>query len=167
MLGFVVLNDDLLSVVKAGGTGSDSMNISMPLSIPGKFEAGSHNVVAISSLLASVDWLMERKIYDEEKSLTEYLISRLREFDNIHMYIPQNGNVFGIISITVDNYSPVDVGNILYDEYGIALRTGFHCAPFIHTLLGTVNLGGTVRISLGAFNTKDDIDTLVNALKSL
>lgn len=165
--GFISLGDDVLSVVKAGGTGSDSLNTSMPFALPYKFEAGSCNVVAISSLCASIDWLRDKKIYEEEKALTEYLISGLSEIDNIHMYIPKNGDVFGIVSITVDNYSPADVGNILYDEYGIAVRTGFHCAPFVHTFLGTVNLGGTVRISLGAFNTKDDVDGLMNALKSL
>lgn len=165
--GFISLGDDVLSIVKAGGTGSDSLNTSMPSVLPYRYEAGSYNVVAVSSLCASIDWLKDKKIYEEEKALTKYLISRLREIDNIHMYIPQNGNVFGIVSITVDNYSPLDVGNILYDEYEIAVRTGFHCAPFIHTFLGTVNLGGTVRISLGAFNTKDDVDILADALKSL
>lgn len=165
--GFVALRDGALSIVKAGGTGSDSLNTSMPFDLPYKFEAGSYNVVAISSLCASIDWLKNKKIYEEEKALTEYLISRLSEMDNIHMYIPKNGNIFGIVSITVDDYSPTDIGNILYDEYGIAVRTGFHCAPFIHKFLGTVNLGGTVRISLGAFNNKDDVDILMNALKSL
>ena len=165
--GFVALNGDSLSVVKAGGTGSDSLNTSMPSGLPYKFEAGSHNVVAISSLCASIDWLKERNIYAEEKALTEYLISRLRELKNVHIFIPQDEKVFGIVSIMVDNYSPADVGNILYDEFGIALRTGFHCAPFIHTFLGTVNLGGTVRISLGAFNTKEDVDALIDSLESL
>ena len=165
--GFIALGDDILSIVKAGGTGSDGLNTSMPSVLPYKFEAGSYNVIAISSLCASIDWLRDKKIYEEEKALTEYLIFGLSEMDNIHMYIPKNGDVFGIVSITVDNYSPADVGNILYDDYGIAVRTGFHCASFVHTFLGTVNLGGTIRISLGAFNTKDDVDVLINALKSL
>ena len=72
----------------------------------------------------------------------------------------------GIISINIEGYTPDDVGTMLNEEFDIAVRTGYHCAPFIHDFIDSRKYNGTVRISLGYFNTKEDIDKLVKALKT-
>ncbi len=165
--GFVIIHEDKLNPVKAGGTGSDSLNPNMADFGPNKFEAGSHNVVAIAGLVAAIDWIKKTNIYDKEKELTIYFLDKLTPLNHIHVYKPLEQDIFGIISLSVDNYSPEDVGTILYDEYSIAVRTGYHCAPFVHDFIGSSLLSGTVRISFGAFTSKEEIDVLIEALASL
>lgn len=165
--GFVICHSDCLDVVKAGGTGSDSLNMSMGDSGWDKFEAGSANIVAIEGLHSAIKWIRSNNIYQREKELTEYLIEKLSTLEKVHVFVPLTSSIFGIVSFVVDGYSPKDVGTILYDEFGIAVRTGYHCAPLVHDFLGTRDCLGTVRVSLGAFNSRKDIDLLVNALETL
>ena len=75
----------------------------------------------------------------------------------------------GIISFNIRNsgLSADDIGNILDEEFGIAVRTGYHCAPYIHNLLGDIEYNGTVRIGLGKFNTREHIDALCDALENI
>lgn len=99
--------------------------------------------------------------------MTEYLIENLKKLPNIKIYLPSNPNkIFGIVSLNVNNYNCNDVGTILNDEFEICVRTGYHCAPFVHEFLNTKECLGTVRISMGFFNTKNDLDALINALKT-
>jgi len=72
-----------------------------------------------------------------------------------------------LLTFTVDGYSSDEVGKILNDEFDIAVRTGYHCAPYIHDLLKDRDYGGTVRVGIGLFNSIEDIDALVEALESL
>ena len=72
-----------------------------------------------------------------------------------------------IVSFVVEGYQSDEVGIILDDEYDIAVRTGYHCAPYIHDYLGDKPYHGTIRIGIGQFNTKEDIDALISAIKSL
>lgn len=71
------------------------------------------------------------------------------------------------MSFVVEGYESADVGMILDDEYDIAVRTGYHCAPYIHEYLQDIPYAGTVRAGIGPFNTKEDIDALVEAVESL
>lgn len=166
--GYIKLKDDELQAHIFGGTGSDTMNPNMPRSFPDGYEAGSPNIVAISSLNASIDWINQTNIYTHEKELTDYLISKLIELKNVDVYIPnETTNIFGVISFTVKDYIAEDIGKILDEEFDICVRTGFHCAPLIHEFINSVENGGTVRVGLNYFNTQKDIDTLINAIKSL
>ena len=72
-----------------------------------------------------------------------------------------------MISFSVKDYIAEDIGKILDEEFDICVRTGFHCAPLIHDFINSIENGGTVRVGLNYFNTKSDIDTLINAIKSL
>lgn len=166
--GFIKLKSDILRQSIFGGTGSDTMNPNMPSNVPDGFEAGSPNIVSISGLDASIDWINSVDIYKHENELTSYLIDKLKKIKNIHIFIPNNiDKIFGIVSIGIDGYSSDDVGNILDDEFDICVRTGYHCAPLIHDFIGSLEYNGTVRISLNYFNTKNDIDILIKALESL
>jgi selenocysteine lyase/cysteine desulfurase len=73
----------------------------------------------------------------------------------------------GILSINIKGYLPEDVGKILDEEFDICVRTGYHCSPYIHDFLNTKSNAGTVRISLNYFNKEEEIDKLVEALKTL
>ena len=102
-----------------------------------------------------------------KKTLTKYLIDSLESINKITVYVPKNKEkVFGIVSIAVDGYAADEVGNILADEYNICIRTGFHCAPLIHEFINSTNNGGTARISISNFTTSDEIDKLIEALKT-
>jgi len=166
--GFVYNSQIKLNTFISGGTGSDSLNPEMPDSIPLRFEPASHDVIAISSLNASLDWLNNTgvlNVYQHKLKLTEYLIECLSEIRTIKLYVPADRNQhIAIVSLTHKEYRPEEIADILDNDYNIAVRCGFHCAPFVHKLIGTEDTGGTVRISLGYFNTQEDIDTLKEAL---
>ena len=165
--GYIKLKSDKIKSNIFGGTGTDTMNPNMPENIPDGYEAGSPNIVAISSLNASIDWLNEVNIYEHEKELTDYLIQRLKLNNKIKVYIPNEiKNIFGVVSFSIKGYDSEDVGKILDEEYNICVRTGFHCAPLIHDFIGSIESKGTVRIGLSYFNTKEDIDALIEALKT-
>lgn len=166
--GYIKLKNDKLHPHIFGGTGSDTMNPNMPENFPDGYEAGSPNIVAISSLNVSIDWINQTDIYKHEKKLTDYLINNLLKLKKVHVYVPKEiSNIFGVVSFSVDDYTSEDIGKILDEEFEICVRTGFHCAPLIHEFINSVESGGTVRIGLSYFNTQNDIDTLINALKSL
>ena len=166
--GYIKLKTDKIKPRIFGGTGSDTMNPNMPNSVPEGYEAGSPNIVAISSLNVSIDWINKNDIYTHEKELTDYLITNLNELNNVHIYVPKDiKNIFGVVSFTVKGYNAEDVGKILDEEFDICVRTGFHCAPLIHEFIGSIESGGTIRVGLNFFNTKEDIDTLINAIKSI
>lgn len=165
--GFFKLKNDVLEIVKAGGTGSDSLNPEMPEDTPYRYEAGSLNVVAIAGLHASIDWIKTISIKEKEEFLYEYLLSKLIKNEKITIYRPQNENTFGVLSINVRNYMSEDVASILNDEFEICVRSGYHCAPYVHDFIKSKQYNGTVRISLGYFNTIEQIDLLLEALNSL
>lgn len=165
--GFVSASDTQLTTTLAGGTGSDSLNLNMASDLPMGFEIGSANIIAISSLNASLKWLKATGmsvIAEKKAKLMEYLIHRLRDA-GVKMYLPTHH--ISVLSFNIDGYSANDVGTILSEEYDVAVRTGYHCAPYIHDLIDSHPYGGTVRVSVGYFNTKEDIDLLLDGIRSL
>ena len=165
--GFVSASDTQLTTTLAGGTGSDSLNLNMAPDLPMGFEVGSANIIAISSLNASLKWLKATGmsvIAEKKAKLMEYLIHGLRDA-GVKMYLPTHHT--SVLSFNVDGYSANDVGTILSEEYDVAVRTGYHCAPYIHDLIDSHPYGGTVRVSVGYFNTKEDIDLLLDGIRSL
>lgn len=157
-----------LKVIKSGGNGSNSLNHNMPDSGPERIESGSPNIVAIYGLLTSSKWLKNNDVLKHEEELTKYLIKSLSSLKKIIVYKPSDiSKLLGIVSFNVEGYLSDDVATILNDEFEIATRSGYHCSPFVHNFIDSEKYNGTVRISLGAFNTHDDIDQLICALKSL
>lgn len=75
-------------------------------------------------------------------------------------------NAVGIASVVVDSYTPQEVGMIFDQQFGMAVRTGLHCAPMAHRLLGTLPTG-TVRVGLGWFNSSNEVDELICAIERL
>jgi len=168
--GFVCNSRYFLKPSIAGGTGSDSLNLKMADTFPAGFEAGSQNIIAIASMKASLEWLMEttiETIANHKNQLMQRLIVGLEQCD-VRLYLP-SGNVghTSVLSFNIPGYAPNEVGVILGEDFDIAVRTGYHCAPFIHDFLGTKDEQGTVRVSLGYFNTEADVDALIGAVEEL
>lgn len=165
--GFVSAPAAHLATSLAGGTGSDSLNLNMASDSPMGFEVGSANIIAISSLNASLKWIKTTGmsvIADKKARLMERLIQGLKEI-GVKLYLPTYHT--SVLSFNVDGYSANDVGTILSEEYDVAVRTGYHCAPYIHDLIDSRPYGGTVRVSVGYFNTEEDIDRLLDGIRSL
>ena len=92
----------------------------------------------------------------------------LKRISKVKIFIPKDENkCVGVVSIGVDGYLSDEVGQILNDEYEICVRTGFHCAPLVHDFIDSKLYNGTVRISMSYFTTKEEIDCLIKAIKSL
>ena len=166
--GFINVGGINLDVFISGGTGSDSLNLEMPSGSESKYESASSNIVAIAGLNAALSVINVKKNYADEKELTEYLVFKLKEIDGVQLYIPEDNNKhIGIVSFSFDEYNSEELGTILDEDFDIAVRTGYHCAPFIHKYLKDESSLGTVRVGLSRFTTKEDIDLLVNAIKEL
>lgn len=166
--GFLIKRGITLKKVLTGGTGSASLILDMPEETPGRYEASSANVVAIAGLNASLKGLNIDEHKKIVRELTEYLLETLGNISSVNLMGAFDASkTLGIVSFVVEGYESDEVGTILDDEYNIAVRTGYHCAPYIHDYLGDKPYHGTVRVGLGQFNTKEDIDALVSAIESL
>ena len=161
--GFIAKPTTNLPSLIYGGTGVESANPDMPDEIPVKYEAGSHNILAISGLNASLKWITSigiDVIRAKEAEHRKKLLEILSDYDNIKVIAQEDG--IGVISCVFDGYSSDNIGQVLSD-YNIATRTGLHCSPEAHKFLGTFP-AGTVRFSVGYFNSNDDFDKLRKAL---
>lgn len=130
---------------------------------PLKFEAGTQNLAGIYGLGAAVDYLTKigmENIEEYEHELRKYAISKLEKLDNVILY--NKDAETGIITLNVKDVFPQDEATYLNSK-GICVRSGQHCAKMLIDFLKTV---GTVRVSLYFYNTKEDIDQLVEALKT-
>lgn len=163
--GFINVSGVQLKEFITGGTGSDSLNLDMPDGIEAKYEAASSNIVAIAGLNAALKELRIEELFRHEKDLTNYLIERLSQNENIRMYLPATlEKHVGIVSFSFEGMISEDIGTILDEDYDIAVRTGYHCAPYIHEYLKDKKTLGTVRVGISQFTTREDIDTLADAL---
>lgn len=131
--------------------------------LPFKFEAGTPDYVGIAALATTIDYLNSLgmdNIAAREQELLEYATLRLQEVPGIHIYgnTPHKG---GVISFLVNDINSYDMG-LLLDKLGIAVRTGHHCAQ---PLMARYGVTGMVRASLSFYNTRDEIDRMVEAVK--
>lgn len=169
--GYIGNPDIELETVIVGGTGSDSLNLDMPQKGTSRYEAASFNMPAIAGLNESIKWITREQsdsICKRKKQLTNLLISKLKEIQQIKMYLPSNLDRHNsIVSFNILGWHPADVGLVLSEDFSIAVRTGYHCSPLVHDFIGTRETLGTVRISLGYFNTEEEIFSLVKAINEL
>ena len=136
-------------------------------STPRKFEAGVPNMAKAVGLSAAIDYLnivgMD-KIFEHEQELTQQLLTGLSKISGVNVVGPLDmKDRGGVISFTVDGVHPHDVGQVL-DQYGIAVRTGHHCA---WPLMKKLNLVGTTRASFHLYNNSDDINALLEAIEKV
>ncbi len=155
--------------LRFGGTGTQSDEDRQPAELPEKFEAGNHNLPGLAGLAAATAWMAEQSVETidaRHRSLTERLLSELRQLDGITIHGPQTADGrTSVVSVTLAGYDPQEVAALLEASHGIQCRAGLHCAPRMHDALGTAVGGGTVRLSPGYFTTEEDIDAVVAALQ--
>lgn len=156
-----------MSPIKFGGTGTKSSSPIQPTDFPDGFESGTSNTTGILSLGAGIDFVnsKQEKIDKKISYLSHYFLSRLKEITNIIIY-PTNNKSCGVISFNIKDISSNEVSNFLSEKYDICVRSGLHCAPLVHKHFNTLN-DGMIRVSIGYFNTKKDIDKIIYALKKL
>jgi cysteine desulfurase family protein len=154
--------------VRSGGTGVRSLNPYHLDEYPWRLEYGTPNLVGIASLWAGQDWLDKNgmeTVYAHEMTLARRLVDGLRQIESVKLYCCDHlENHLSTILMNIAGMDPGDVGVMLDVDYNIATRTGLHCAPLVHTQLGTVEGHGGVRFSIGAFNTEKDVDAAIAAV---
>src|SRR5262249_39331024 len=128
------------------------------------------NVLGVAGLAAGIKYVQERgidRIHGHEVELTERLWRRLDEIGGCEVFGHRDGaRRVGTLSFRCEALPAAELGGILDQAFDVAIRPGLHCAPYIHRSLGTFP-EGTVRVSPGAFNTKEDIDHLARALAEI
>lgn len=168
--GLIVNCDYDIKPLKAGGTGGDSAYEYQPDYYPNKLETGTLNVSGIAGLKEGIKFINKetiQKIHTKETEVVDYAIDKLSNVKNIEIYGPKKSDdIVGVISFNLKNKRAEDVVNELDLKHNIMLRAGLHCAPNAHELIGTKDIG-SIRIGIGYFNEKHEVDTLVYALNEI
>ncbi|MBW4358971.1 aminotransferase class V-fold PLP-dependent enzyme [Flavobacterium taihuense] len=131
--------------------------------LPHKFEAGTPNIAGGIVLGTAIDYMNEigfENIQKQELELLDYATKRLLEIDGLKIYGTSNLKT-SVISFNIEGIHPYDIGTII-DKLGIAVRTGHHCAQ---PIMNFFNIPGTIRASFSFYNTKEEIDRMVDAVK--
>lgn len=157
--------------LRQGGTGTSSDHDVQPDSLPEKYESGNHNVPGLIGLGVALEWLERRGpsvVRQHEIELTERLRAGLQAIPSVVLYGPTAAaDRVGVVSFNLDGYNPQELATLLDSAYRIQVRAGLHCAPLTHRALGTLQTGGTVRMSVGAFTTEAEIDRAVEAVAEI
>jgi len=167
--GVLVLSAPLpVQPSREGGTGFKSEAPEQPLQYPWRLEAGSVNLPGIAGLAAGVRFVRTagvNAIAEHEATLARMLAHGLRQIDGVSVFCDAAPRT-GVVSFRLDAADVALTGTILDESFGIAVRTGLHCAPAAHRAIGTFP-EGTVRVSFGKFNTLDHVNALVAAVHQI
>ncbi|MCX6281557.1 MAG: aminotransferase class V-fold PLP-dependent enzyme [Bacteroidetes bacterium] len=169
--GSYVMDGVPVKLTRFGGTGVRSAQRTHLEEYPYHLECGTLNLVGIAGLNAGVKWIIERGIdnlHNQEIMLWDRLRKGVQRLDNVTTYCAQNSiHKNPVLSLNIKGFDSGDVGTMLDVDYNIACRTGLQCAPLVHEVLGTDKIHGTVRLSIGPFNTVEHIDAAVNAITEI
>lgn len=159
-----------LRPLAVGGTGSRSESLRQPDFLPDALEAGTPNTHGLAGLAAGLEMVLKtgvQTIREHEMDLTMHFLEGLEALDAVEIQGPlKREQRVSTVSVTMEGWSASDLSAALEAEYGILTRPGLHCAPLAHQALGTFP-GGSTRFSIGFSNTKNDIDTALQALAAL
>ena len=169
--GFLYVRQGLdLRPLLYGGTGNFSQSESQPVEMPERLESGTLNTIGLAGLKAGVEFLEDvglKHVQTHDQELLIQLIDGLSSLENVSLYGPLGSEWHGgALSFNIKNIDPAMLGFRLDREYGICCRVGLHCAPAAHDTIGTLP-EGTVRLSPGYFNTTDDIEQTLSALRTI
>ena len=161
--GVCVRKDLPLEPVITGGDGMQSFSKVQPKELPTLLEAGTLNIPGLAGLAASIQWLREK---EARPALGEYFYQELQKIDGLTIYGDFKLPRVDVFSINIKEAESAIVSDLLWEEFQIATRPGYHCAPLMHEALGTADRG-TVRLSFSSFTTKAEVDTVLAALQNL
>jgi cysteine desulfurase family protein len=161
----------VLDTLIEGGTGIFSENLEMPRQTPARYESGTQNAPGIAALGEGLKFIFETGIdviAAHEAALASRLIEGVLRVKGARVFGPPAGGArSSVVSFTLDGASPQHIDAVLSSVFGIAVRSGLHCAPDAHRSIGTLQSGGTVRASCGFFNTRNDVDALIEAVRDI
>ena len=156
--------------LKVGGSGIHSFDREHPSEMPAALEAGTLNGHGFAGLGAAARWLLEtgvEQIRAREQALLRRFVDGVKEVEGVTLYgNPDLDRRTGIQSLNIRDYDSARVADWLYEDYGIAVRGGAHCAPLMHEALGTREQGA-VRFSFSYFNTEAEADEAAAAVREL
>lgn len=168
--GMYVREGVIIRPLKTGGSGVQTYSRTHPSQMPTALEAGTLNAHGLAGLDAALDYLKDtgiNVIRKKEQELMWYFYQKVLEIPGITVYgdfdIQER---CPIVSLNVKDYDSSEVSDFLFTEYGISTRPGAHCAPLLHQAMGTEKQGA-VRFSFSHYNTIEEIDIAVQALKEL
>ena len=131
--------------------------------IPNRFEAGTPNISGVIGLASAIEYLTKigmENIYKHEKDLLNYATQEIKKIENVKV-IGNASDKTSVLSFVVDNIHPHDIGTIM-DKHGVAIRTGHHCTQ---PIMDFYKIPATARASFGIYNSKQDIDEMINAIE--
>ena len=153
---------------REGGTGFQSENLEQPQEYPWRLEAGTINLPGVAGLAAGIRFIGSgeaRGVAASPPTLAQALADELRKIDGVHVFCDPKPCT-GVVSFRLDAPSVALAGMILDESFGICVRAGLHCAPAAHQAIGTFP-EGTVRASFSRFNSHNDVDALVEAVRQI
>lgn len=155
---------------RAGGTGVRSAVRHHLEEYPYRLEYGTPNLLGIAGVHAGVEWLLKHglpTVHDHEMRLLSKLRDGLQAIDGVTLYCQERlDRHIAVLAFTVAGMDPLDVGMLLDVDFNIACRTGLQCAPLLHEQLGTAP-HGAVRFSLGPFNTEEEVEQAIGAVREI
>ena len=168
--GLYIRKGLVLETQREGGTGSQSELLRQPHIMPDRYEGGTLNTMGIAGLGAGVKFILEEgldNIRKQGENLSQYLIDGLSKIDNVIIYGTKDVNTqVPVVSINIGEADPSEISFILDNTYDIACRSGLHCAPLAHKTIGTFDRG-TIRFSMGYFNTMEEADRVIKAVEEI
>ena len=154
---------------KVGGTGVQTYSESQPAQMPTRLEAGTLNGHGIAGLSAALDFLQETgigTIHAHETALLRRFVEGVRNIPGVTLYGNFDCERTAVAALNIGDMDSGEVSDILSEDYGIATRPGAHCAPRLHRALGTEGQGA-VRFSFGWYNTEEEADAAVRAVREI
>lgn len=156
--------------LKVGGSGVHSFAPTHPADLPTGLEAGTlaaHGIAGLSAGLAFLEETGRAAVHAREDALARRFLAGVREISGVSLYGDLDAPVrTAVVSLNLRGEDAGVVADALYDQYGICVRAGAHCAPLMHRALGTQD-GGAVRFSFSYFNTETEVDAGIEALRAL
>jgi cysteine desulfurase / selenocysteine lyase len=169
--GSYVMENVPVKITRFGGTGVRSAQETHLEEFPYRLECGTLNLLGVAGLNAGVKFVLENGIenlHNKEMTLWDKLRKGIQSIENVITYCAESTeNHNPVISFNIKGFEAGDVGTMLDVDYNIACRTGLQCAPRVHIGLGTDKIHGTVRLSIGPFNTEEHIDKTIEAVKEI
>jgi cysteine desulfurase family protein len=156
---------------RAGGTGVRSAVRTHLEEYPYRLEYGTLNILGVAGLNAGLKWIKKKglsNIHEHEMKLTSMLRDGLKGADGVSLYCQDDlTDHISIFSFNVNGLEAANTSTMLDVDYNIASRSGLHCAPRVHEQLGTDKIHGAVRFGVGPFNTEEDIQIAIEAVKEI
>lgn len=168
--GLYVREGIAIRPLKSGGTGVQTYSKSQPAEMPTALEAGTLNGHGIAGLHAALGYLEETgidAIRKQEQALMRKFYEGVKDISGVTVYGDfESEDRCAIVTLNIGEYDSGEVSDALLTDYGISTRSGGHCAPLMHEALGTVEQGA-VRFSFSHYNTEEEVETAIRAVREL